>query len=466
MTLPAVGPPDIEETAESDSTIDEKPTYDNHDAHNCQSNDKEDIDLDHRPVPNVLSRVASRLSATSTLEPPPDGGKAWIQCLMAWLVVFNTWGYVLSYGSFQAYYVSTLNLSQSTISWIGSVQACVLFLVGAFSGRALDAGLFMPTFVVGAVLQLVGIFTTSVSTTFWQLMLSEGLCTGIGSGIFFCPVMALLATYFSKRRGIAVALATTGNSAGGMVYPVLVTHLLPQIGFGWTVRILGFLNMACLSLVLVFMRPRLPPRKSGPLIEFAAFKEPAYALFVTALFFAIWSLYFTSYFIVSYGRDVLGLSYSHSVTLLIVLNGIGIPARIVAGHVADQYFGPLNTFIPIVLANAILAYCWLAVSDVGSLYAFACFYGLINAAWQSLLPTTIASLTPDLRKTGTRLGMAFSVISLASLTGPPIGGAMIGLDGRGYLAPQLWAATAMLLASLLLAAARVTKYGFGIHVKG
>lgn len=246
---------------------------------------------------NVLSRIASRLSTTSTMEPPPDGGKAWIQCGMAWLVVFSTWGYVNSYGTFQAYYTTTLDLPASTISWIGSVQVWVLFFTSAFSGRALDAGLFLPTFILGAIIQVLGIFMTSLSTKYWQLFLSQGIATGIGGGIFFCPSMALVATYFSSHRGIAVSLATTGNAAGGMIYPLLVTHLLPKIGYGWTVRILGFINLTFLSIVIAFMRPRLPPRKAGPIIEWSAFTELPYALFVAGIFFFMWAVYFIFYYV-------------------------------------------------------------------------------------------------------------------------------------------------------------------------
>lgn len=202
-----------------------------------------------------------------------------------------------SYGTFQAYYVSALNESPSTISWIGSVQVWILFFLGAFSGRALDAGYFLPAYVIGIVIQVLGIFMTSLATKYWQLFLTQAVCTGIGSGIFFCPSMALLSTYFSKHRGVAVALATTGNSAGGMIYPLVVRQLLPRVGFAWTIRVLGFMNLGSLVVVLAFMRPRLPPRKAGPVVEWAAFKEPEYVLFVGGLCFLAAPLYFTYYYV-------------------------------------------------------------------------------------------------------------------------------------------------------------------------
>lgn len=131
-----------------------------------------------RTASNALSRVASRLTTRSIVNPPPppDGGtKAWTQVAMGWLVIFTTWGWVNSYGAFQSYYTLSLGLPASTISWIGSVQNFLTFFIGAFSGRLLDAGLFVPTLMVGAVIQILGIFFMSLSTKYWQLMITQGI---------------------------------------------------------------------------------------------------------------------------------------------------------------------------------------------------------------------------------------------------------------------------------------------------
>ena len=163
---------------------------------------------------NVLTRVLTTRSIRDP-PPPPDGGfKAWLQVAMGWLIIFVTWGFVNSFGAFQSYYTEILPEDPSTISWIGSIQVFLTFFIGAFSGRLLDAGLFVPTLFVGGILQLLGIFMTSLSTKWWQLLLSQGVLTGIGGGIFFCPSMGLIATYFSDRRALAVGIVSTGNSVG------------------------------------------------------------------------------------------------------------------------------------------------------------------------------------------------------------------------------------------------------------
>ena len=251
---------------------------------------------------NVLGRVASRLTTRSIMNPgpPPDGGlRAWTQVFCAWLAVTNTWGFVNSFGAFQTYYTEILPQSPSTISWIGSTQACLMFGLGVVSGRALDAGLFLPTVMVGVVLQLVGIFTMSFAKNFWQLLLTQGICTGIGGGIFFTPVMGLTSTYFAKRKGMAIGIVTSGNSIGGIIYPLIVRQLLGPIGFGWTVRVLGFLNVVSLAVVIAFMKPRLPPRKSGPLVDPDAFHDLPYMLHVVGVCFLMPPVYCVFYYVSS-----------------------------------------------------------------------------------------------------------------------------------------------------------------------
>ena len=248
----------------------------------------------------TLSRTVSRITNRDVVDPgpAPDGGlKAWTQVACAWLVCVTTWGYLNSFGVFQTYYTEELGESASTVSWVGSFQLWIVLFMSAFSGRALDAGFLIPALIVGGIIQVIGIFMTSLCHSFWQLLLAQGLCTGLGSGIIFCPSLGLVTTYFEKKRALAIAVVTTGNSFGGAIYPTVVRQLLPQIGFAWTVRVLGFINLACLLVVVAFMRPRLPPRKSGPLIEWQAFREVPYVSLVIGLSFVFGGLFFSFYYV-------------------------------------------------------------------------------------------------------------------------------------------------------------------------
>ncbi len=229
---------------------------------------------------------------------PPDGGaRAWIQVLMGHLVVFNTWGYINTYGAFQTYYVKHLAHPPSDIAWVGSVQIFLLFFVGVFSGRATDAGFYHTTLFFGSVLVLVGIFMTSLATHYWQLFLAQGICMGIGNGLLFCPSLALVSTYFTKRRSLAIGLAGCGSATGGMVFPAIVQQLLPYIGFAWTVRVLGLVSFVLFAITNIGSRTRLPPRRAGPLIEWAAFKETPYTLFIIGAFLTFMGLFIAFYYV-------------------------------------------------------------------------------------------------------------------------------------------------------------------------
>lgn len=144
--------------------------------------------------------------------PPPDGGaKAILQAVLGHFIIFICWGSVNSFGVFQTYYTTALNESPSAISWIGSVQIFCLFFIGSISGRATDAGFLKITLWTGTVILLIGVFMTSLATEYWQVLLAQGVCQGLGAGMLFCPTIALVSTYFDKNRSVAIGFAASGR---------------------------------------------------------------------------------------------------------------------------------------------------------------------------------------------------------------------------------------------------------------
>lgn len=193
-------------------------------------------------------------------------------------------GVINSFGVFQSYYVDNLQQSPSNISWIGSVEIFLLFFIGTITGRLTDAGFFRALFLTGGVLIVGGALATSASSQYWQIFLAQGVCVGLGNGCLFCPAVAVVSTYFHRRRSLALGLGACGSSTGGVLFPIMVRQLLPLIGFDWTMRTIALVQAVLLSIAFLCLRPRIVPRKTGRLIEWAAFKEAEYILYTTACF--------------------------------------------------------------------------------------------------------------------------------------------------------------------------------------
>ncbi|PKY07711.1 MFS general substrate transporter [Aspergillus campestris IBT 28561] len=418
-----------------------------------------------------VSRLAARtLSLVRTREsgkdigPPPDGGfTAWSQVALAHFVIFNTWGYINSFGVFQSYYTEALDRPPSDISWVGSIQIFLLFFIGTFSGRATDAGYFKAILTAGALLEVFCIFMTSLCTEYWQLFLAQGIGQGIGCGLMFCPTIALMPTYFTRKRALAIGITASGSATGGLVFPAVVMRLLPQLGFGWTMRVLGFISLATLTPCLVFLKQRLPPRRSGPLVEWGAFRELPYTLFAIGMFLNFWGIYVGFFYIGSFSRNMIGVSQETSIDVILVMNGIGLLGRLGPNYLADRFTGPLNMLLPFSLATGVISYCWSGVDSVPGLYAWSAFYGLAAAGIQSLFPATLSTLTTDLKKTGVRMGMVLSVVGVAALIGSPIAGALVEKADGHYLYAQMFMGTVIVAGMLTLSCARLAKLGWNIR---
>jgi len=154
-----------------------------------------------------------------------------------------------------------------------------------------------------------------------------------------------------------------------------------------------------------------------------------------------------------------GTSQSTSISVLLTMNGVGVPGRLIPNYAAQKLTGPLNMLIPIVCATGVILYCWTTVTSETGLWVFSVIYGLFGAGIQGLFPVVLTSLTTDQKKTGVRAGMGFGVMSIAVLTGPPIAGVLIQLLDGSYLGMQIFAGTTMMLSTVFLLATRFVIVG-------
>jgi MFS family permease len=129
---------------------------------------------------------------------------------------------VNTFGVYQTFYDSSQTIfsdSPSNISWIGSIQAYLLLLVGIGTGPLYDKGHFRALVSMGSFLVVFGMMMTSISKTYWEVMLAQAVCIGIGCGCLFVPSVAILPTYFSTKKAFATGIAASGSSFGKFSRP-------------------------------------------------------------------------------------------------------------------------------------------------------------------------------------------------------------------------------------------------------
>ncbi|KAL4789487.1 major facilitator superfamily domain-containing protein [Aspergillus venezuelensis] len=380
----------------------------------------------------------------------PDGGwRAWSVALGTAGIMFSTLGYVNSWGVYQAYYrVNQLREnSSSAVSWIGSIQSFFIFSSSLVGGPLFDrygAKVIYPP----AVVFVFTIFMTSLCKKFYQFMLAQGILGGVAQGLIMSPALAATPQYFNKKRGAAMGIAVAGSSIGGVILPIALNRMLTKtdLGFGWSVRIEGFLILAVLLVSCPPIRARVPPRKSNFLLP-SAFKDLGYTTLVIGAFLTFLGMYPPLFYLPSYGIAQ-GMSQTLAFYLSAILNAASFPGRIVPALLSDR-FGKLNTFAGAGITTGILTLCWQRIEGNAGVIVFSALFGFFSGAIISGGTVALASCTQDAKNIGTYMGMGMAWTSIGSLIGPPISGALEDTD-MGYDAVAIFAGTASLLGGLFV----------------
>ncbi|KAI0845714.1 MFS general substrate transporter [Daldinia vernicosa] len=358
----------------------------------------------------------------------PDGGLvAWLQVLGAFVIMLASWGLINSFGVYQTYYETDLlrSSTSSDISWIGSLQGALLNMGGLVSGPLFDAGYFRALTISGSVLVVLGLFMTSLCRTYWQVLLAQGVAVGIGCGLLFLPSAAILSQYFARRRALALGLQSSGSPIGGIVFSILFSRLQPRIGFGWATRVLAFILLGLLVVPLVCMRPSVaPPQHKRAFFDRDAIRDVPFMSFAISALPSFMGMFVPFFYLQLFALRHGIASADLAAYLVTLLNAGSVFGRILPNFVAD-YLGSMNMLAATTLSAGILAFSWLGVHDLGGTITFAVLFGFFNGGVASLPPSAIVTLTPDLGRLGTRMGMLFAFIGVAVLVGTPIAGAIL-----------------------------------------
>jgi len=247
--------------------------------------------------------ATERPDRSSFTSKPVPNTQAWLQVAVYFLVMFNSFGLIQSFGIFQLPYEKSLESTPSTVAWIGSSHIFFVYFLGTFSGCALDRGYYKSSLAAGSVLQIIGLIIAGFSKTYWTTFIFHGVLQGVGHGFMFCPAVTTTANYFagSKWKMMALGIGGCGASVGGMVFPAIAKYTINSLGIDKTLWIMcGVITFSSILMqLLANSGPKYTPRTARStnvfswkdVVEWRAFKEPCYTFYVCAMFFVFIGLW-------------------------------------------------------------------------------------------------------------------------------------------------------------------------------
>jgi MFS family permease len=305
---------------------------------------------------------------------------------------------------------------------------------------------------------------------YWHFILAFGILGGIGTSLIFTPAISAVGHFFAVRRGYATGLATTGGSVGGICFPLMLQRLFATVGYAWATRIMGFILLFLVIIANLLIKKRLPPKSGGSVWpDWRIFKDVVFALCTLGVFFIEWGLFIPISYLSLYALSA-GINPTFAYQLLALLNVGSFFGRWLPGYVADEW-GRYNTMVITVVMSLICVLgLWLPASTPDSpvrtniplIVIFAMGFGFSSGSNISLTPVCVGQLC-DTEEYGRYYATCYTIVSFGCLTGIPIAGAILGIDGGEYWGLVLFTGLCYAAGLACFVAARVIKVGWDLR---
>ncbi|KAJ8329501.1 hypothetical protein QVD99_005558 [Batrachochytrium dendrobatidis] len=377
-------------------------------------------------IPNTPSETTIVFLSNQAQTPEsPDGGYGWLIVAASFVINIFIVGLPASYGVFEVAFTTQEDFkgtSSLAIAFIGSLATVGMPLFAIMSGRLSD--IYGPRVIscIGAVIVCLSLIIASFSVAIWHLYITQGFLFGLGTSLSYIPILGVLPDWFQKRRGLAMGIAVSGGGIGGLAIAPILQKVISTMGWRWALRIIGIASGAGLFTSGLFLKMRVPSKRSTN-IDFSYFKDSKFVrLFLMALVISLgWfvPLFYIPGFAVQYG-----MSKNIAALLVGLTNGASGIGRVTLGYLADTT-GPVNVLIFCnVVATLLIFLLWPFATTLPLLLVFVILFGFVLGGFASLVPTVVSFLFGSKGNLATVTGMIFTGY-ISNLFGSPIAGVII-----------------------------------------
>ena len=302
---------------------------------------------------------------------------------------------------------------------------------GILMGRLADRFGIMVPVLFGTVMLTAGYMLAAMAPTLLAFALAQGVLIGaLGSSAAFGPLMADASLWFRRRRGIAVALAASGNYLAGTVWPPILQGLIVAQGWRMAHVLVGLGLLVTMLPLALLLRARAPVLRVAPVVAGApplATDRPLgmspnglTALLCIAGVCCCVAMAMPQVHIVAYCGD-LGYGVARGTEMLSLMLACGIVSRIVSGFIVDRIGGLATLLLGSVLQAVALAF-YLFFDSLVSLYLISAMFGLFQGGIVPSYAVIVREYFPA-RQAGTRVG----IVLMATLLGMALGGWLSGV---------------------------------------
>jgi MFS family permease len=348
----------------------------------------------------------------------------WIVVAASALIVCIGMGALFSLGVFLKPMADSMGWSRGAISSVALLNWIAMglgsFVWGALSDRIGTRGVA----VAGGLLLGLGLVLSSQVQALWQLYVTFGFLVGFAVGAFYAPLTSTATKWFTARRGLAVALVSSGIGVGILAIAPLARALTSV--WDWRVALLVIGDLAWLVVVPVALLIREQPGDVGTGamggVDRPGREYSTREVLATPQFWAIAVTHFACcaahsgpiFHMVTHATDQ-GIGAMAAATALGVSGMASIVGRVGGGLLADRV-GIKPTLVAGLALQAAMVVLYLVVRDVGLFYALSIAFGV---AYGGVMPL-YALVTREYF--GERvMGAAYGGVFLVSTLGMGIG---------------------------------------------